>query len=84
MAGLAQLDGVKIWTSRDPSRSMAVVSFQPGNLDTRRLSTALFENDGISCSTNRGGLRFSPHFYNLHSEIDRALAAIKRHLSAGV
>ncbi len=84
MDGLAQLDGVVIRTSRDPSQSMAVVVFQPGNLDTRRLSTALYENDGISCSTNRGGLRFSPHFYNLHSEIDRALAAIKKHLSAGV
>jgi selenocysteine lyase/cysteine desulfurase len=84
MTGLSAMDGVTVWTSRDPSLSMAVVSVKPGDLDTRRLSTSLYENDGISCATNRGGLRFSPHFFVLHSEIDRALAAIRRALRTGV
>jgi selenocysteine lyase/cysteine desulfurase len=84
MTGLAAMDGVTVWTSRDPSQSVAVVSVKPGDLDTRRLSTSLYENDGISCATNRGGLRFSPHFFVLHAEIDRALAAIRRALRTGV
>src|SRR5918912_863321 len=34
--GLRKIDGVKLWTSTDPSRSVAVLSFQPGNLDVRK------------------------------------------------
>src|SRR5216683_2166004 len=41
IAGLKKIDGVRIWTSPDPARSVAVLSFQPGNLDIRKLSTAL-------------------------------------------
>jgi selenocysteine lyase/cysteine desulfurase len=88
MAGLSEMDGVQIWTNPDPSLSMAVVSFQPGNLDSRRLTAALYENDKIGCagrgSGSRGGIRLSPHFYNLHSEVDRALAAIKGYIATGV
>src|SRR5947199_5312510 len=42
VAGLSKIDGVRIWTSPDPARSAAVVSFQPGNLDVRKLSAALY------------------------------------------
>ena len=85
---LNKIDGVKVWTSPDPSRSAAVVSFLPGNLDVRRLSAALYENDRIGCATrggqDRGGLRFSPHFYNLQSEVERGVAAIKKYVATGV
>ena len=33
---------------------------------------------------DRGGLRFSPHFFNLHAEVDRTLAAIQRYVKTGV
>jgi selenocysteine lyase/cysteine desulfurase len=33
---------------------------------------------------DRPGLRFSPHFYNLHSEVDRTLEAIGRYMKSGV
>lgn len=88
MAGLSKIDGVKIWTSRDPARSAAVLSFQPGTLDVRKLSAALYQTDRIACATRGGqdrpGLRFSPHFYNSHAEVDRAVAAIKKYVAAGV
>jgi isopenicillin-N epimerase len=88
MAGLRKIDGVKIWTSPDPSRSAAVLSFQPGNLDVRKLSAALYQKDRIGCATRGGqdrpGLRFSPHFYNTHAEMDRAIAAVKKYMAAGV
>ena len=88
IAGLSKIDGIKIWTSTDPSRSVAVLSFQPGNLDVRKLSLALYQKDRVACATRGGqdrpGIRFSPHFYNTHAEIDRAVAAIKKYVSTGV
>ncbi len=86
--GLRKIDGVKIWTSPDPQRRAAVLSFQPGNLDVRKLSAALYQKDRIGCATrggpDRGGIRFSPHFYNTHAEMERAVAAIKKYMAAGV
>ena len=88
MAGLRKLDGVKLWTHADPARSAAIVSFQPGNLDPRKLTFALYEKDRIVCATragaDRGGLRFSPHLYNSHAQIERAVAALRRFLASGV
>ncbi len=85
---LRKLDGVKIWTSLDPARAAAVVSFQPGNLDPFKLAAALYERDRIGCAPraldDRGGLRFSPHFYNLPSEVERAVASLKRCMATGV
>src|SRR5262249_24535314 len=54
LQGLRTIDGLKIWTSPDPSLTVAVVSFQPGNLDVRKLATALYQKDHIGCAT-RGG-----------------------------
>ena len=82
------IDGVKMWTSPEPSLALAVVSFQPGSLDTRKLSTALYQKDRIGCATRGGqdrpGLRFSPHFYNTHADIERTLAAVKKYMATGV
>jgi selenocysteine lyase/cysteine desulfurase len=88
VAGLRRIDGVKLWTHPDPARSVAVVSFQPGSLDVAKLSAALYEKDRIAGAPrpgpDRGGLRFSPHFYNLHSEVERTLEAIGRYMKSGV
>ena len=86
--GLKKIDGVKIWTSPDPTRRVAVLSFQPGNLDVRKLSAALYQKDRIGCATrggqDRAGLRFSPHFYNTHADVDKAIAAVKKYMASGV
>ena len=88
IAGLKKIDGVKIWTSPEPSRAAAVLSFQPGNLDIRKLSTALYQKDRIGCATRGGqdrpGLRFSPHFYNTHADVEKAVAAVKKYMATGV
>jgi len=88
MDGLKKIDGVKIWTSPDPSRSVAVLSFQPGNLDVGKLSAALYQKDRIGCATRGGqdrpGLRFSPHFYNTHADVEKTVAAVKKYMSTGV
>jgi selenocysteine lyase/cysteine desulfurase len=86
--GLRRIDGVKVWTPADAERCHSVVSFLPGSLDPTKLQAALYEKDRIVCATrggrDRGGLRFSPHFYNLHEEVERTLAAVKRHMASGV
>jgi selenocysteine lyase/cysteine desulfurase len=86
--GLKTVDGVKIWTSPDPSRRSAVLSFLPGNLDIRKLSAALYQKDRIGCATrggqDRAGLRFSPHFYNTHADVEKTVAAVKKYMATGV
>ena len=86
--GLRKIEGVKIWTSLDPSRAVAVVSFLPGRLDIGKLSSALYAKHRIGCATrvgsDRPGIRFSPHFYNTTAEMERAIAAIKQHMVSGV
>ena len=86
--GLQKMDGMKLWTNPAPDRSGTVVSFQPGSLDVRKLADALYENDHIACATRGGsdrpGLRFSPHVYNLHQEVDRVLAALRKYAARGV
>jgi len=88
IAGLKKVDGVKIWTSLDPSRSVAVLSFLPGNLDIRKLSLALYQKDRIGIATrggqDRAGIRLSPHFYNTMADVDRTVAAVKKYMAAGV
>ena len=88
MAGLRKIDGVKIWTSPDPSLAVAVLSFLPGSLDVRKLAAALYQKDRIGCATRGGqdrpGIRFSPHFYNTAADIDRTVAAVKKYMTTGV
>jgi selenocysteine lyase/cysteine desulfurase len=88
MDGLRRLDGVRLWTHPDPERSHAIVSFQVGSLDPAKLQAALYEKDGIVCATRTGsdrpGIRLSPHLYNTHAEVDRALGGIQRALAQGV
>src|SRR5881392_1150628 len=88
IAGLRKIDGVKIWTSPEPSRTVAVVSLQPGSLDVRKLAAALYQKDRIGCAIRGGqdrpGLRFSPHFYNTHADIERTVAAVKKYMASGV
>jgi isopenicillin-N epimerase len=87
MAGLRKLSGVKLWTDPDPARSAAIVIFQPGALDVRKLGVALTA-DRIVCTTRTGdhnpGLRLAPHFYNTMDEMDRVVGRIGQYLASGV
>jgi selenocysteine lyase/cysteine desulfurase len=88
MDGLKAIPVVTIWTHPAPDRSWAVVSFQPGTLDARRLGDALYEKERIACATRGGddrpGLRISPHFYNLAAEIDRTVVAVAKYMKSGL
>ena len=88
LAGLRKIDGFKPFTSPEPERTGAVVTFAPGSLDMRKLVAALYQNDKVAVTTGggagRNGLRVSPHFYNTPEEIERLLAALTRYSQSGV
>jgi isopenicillin-N epimerase len=88
MTELGRLDGVKLWTSPDPSLSAAVVVFQPGNLDVRKLAESLYRRDRVATATRAGtdrpGIRLSPHFYNLQEEMERVVGAVRGYLRTGL
>ena len=64
-----------------------MVRFWPGELDPGRVLEAL-EEDGIVAAAgsnpHRGGVRFSPHFYNTEADIERAIDAIGRYMRQGL
>lgn len=88
VAGLQRVDGVTFWTQADSIRSAAIIVFKPGSVDPRRLVTALYEKERVvgaaAGGNSRPGVRFSPHFYNTMDEMDRTVAAVKKHMAAGV
>jgi selenocysteine lyase/cysteine desulfurase len=83
MAGLSKIDGVKVLTDRDPSRSVATVRFQHP-MNGQKLAAALYEKDRLAFQGGGNSLRVSPHFFNTHEEIDRTVAAIRRYMSGGL
>ena len=84
--GLRQIMGVRVWTHPRADRSAAIVTFLPGRTDPAKLAAALYENDHIVTNARgsgvRGGIRLSPHFYVLHAEVDRTLAAIRKYMTS--
>ena len=85
--GLNAIDGVHMWTAAEPELRAAVVTFRPGELDPRQVIGAL-EEDGIVAASrggsDRGGIRFSPHFYNMEVDIERGIDAIGRYMRRGL
>ena len=84
---LSALDGVHMWTSTDPARRAAVVTFRPGELSGGDV-VAVLERDGIVAAarggSDRPGVRLSPHFYNSHTDVERAVSAIRGYLRTGL
>jgi selenocysteine lyase/cysteine desulfurase len=83
MEGLSKIDGVKVLTHRDRSRSVATVRFQH-SMNGQKLTAALLEKDRLAFQGGGNSVRVSPHFFNLHEEIDRTVAAIKRYAAGGL
>jgi selenocysteine lyase/cysteine desulfurase len=84
IARLADIRGVTMWTSREPARSAAIVTFKPGTLDPAALAATLYQKERIACTgrggADRPGIRFSPHFFNTEAEVDRAAAAVRKYM----
>jgi selenocysteine lyase/cysteine desulfurase len=83
MEGLSKIDGIKLLTHRDRARSVATVRLQH-SMNGQKLTAALFEKDRLAFQGGGNSLRISPHFFNLHEEIERTVAAIKRYASGAL
>jgi selenocysteine lyase/cysteine desulfurase len=81
MQGLQAIPGGRVFTSTDPARSGAIVTFQAGTAGSG-LTTTLYKEHGVICASGggaaKGSLRFSPHFYNTRREVDSLVAAVKK------
>jgi len=84
---LQKIKDINIFTSNERALRSAVVTFRPANLEPAKVVKAL-EEDGIVAANQGGkdwaGVRFSPHFYNSNSDVERAVGAIRRYLQKGL
>ena len=84
---LQKTKGVYLYTSNERALRSAVVTFRPANLEPTKVVKAL-EEDGIVAANLGGkdwaGVRFSPHLYNSNSDVEKAVAAIRRYLRKGL
>ena len=78
---LADREGYPCTTPRDPARRGGTVAVNVEHAYEISQSLKALE---ILCDYRPGaGIRFSPHFYNLDSEIDAAIKAIREIQSTG-
>lgn len=81
MQGLQAIPGGRVFTSTDATRSGAIVTFQAGTQAANTQIAALYQKHGVICASAsgaaRGGLRFSPHFYNTRKEVEALVAAVR-------
>ena len=66
--------GVSLVTPADRDRRAGIVTLRPR--DTAAAAARLTEA-GVVFSVREGGIRFSPHFYNTHEEVDAALEVLE-------
>ena len=82
-----RIEGVRMFTPRDPALRAGVVTFDPAGLEPAKVLAAL-ESDGIVAASRGGsdrpGIRFSPHLYNSFGDVEKAIGAIRRYVRAGL
>ena len=76
-AGLATIPGADVLGSTDATRWSGIVSARLAGVDANAFAARL-ATEGIVCAARRGGLRVSPHFYNLEKEIEVFINLISR------
>lgn len=73
-----KIPNVKFITPIEHPMCWGVVVFEVPGLDSRKALDALYGKFNIGCATMGSNIRFSPHFYNLPAEIERAVDAVAR------
>ncbi len=73
-----RIPNVKFVTPIDHTMCWGVVIFEIPGLDSRKALDVLYGQNGIGCAAMGPNIRFSPHFYNPLSEIERAVDAVAR------
>lgn len=76
MAGLEDIDGIRVASPREPERRSGIVSIRPERIAPPALSERL-KAHGIVTVARGDRVRLSPHFYQGEATIDRVLSAIE-------
>ena len=75
--GLKQgIPNIKFITPMEHPMSWGVVVFNIPGLDSREALDVLYGQHGVGCAAMGPHIRYSPHFYNPLSEIERAVDAV--------
>lgn len=77
MQRLTAIPGVAAITPADPARRAGIVTIRPPEGLSPENLFHLLRNRGVTLAVREGLLRFSPHFYNSPSDIDRAAAQMR-------
>lgn len=85
-SGLAEIPGVKLYTSNDPKLSAALTSFSIGELEHAAVLAAFNEHYSLFPRTirNFNAIRISTHIYNTEEEVDRCIIAAKEIATKGL
>jgi selenocysteine lyase/cysteine desulfurase len=79
--GLAEIDGVKLWTSKSPELSCGLTLFSIREIPMANVKDAIMERDRIYIRDMRTGnlnaVRASTHVYNMPEEVDRLIASVR-------
>lgn len=75
MERLAEHDRLFLVTPVNPRQRAGIVAFRVGGVDNRKLYRQLLEKR-IVCAFRGGAIRFSPHYYNSMTELDKAIDII--------
>ncbi len=77
---LGQTGKVELLNNQQLGRYGGIVTFRPRRGDINTLFKQLIKNN-IFCAQRGGGIRFSPHFYTPHEQLDEAVRRVDEFLS---
>ena len=81
-AGLAQVPGVKLWTSEDPRFAAGLTLFSIRDLPMEHIQKAILARDRIYIRTmttgNLNAVRAATHIYNMPAEVDHLIASVRQ------
>jgi len=77
----ARASGYEVITPRNPEERSGIVTFQVSGADPQALWKALLARN-VVCSPRLGGIRLSPHFYNVSGEITRFFEIVKEEVQS--
>jgi selenocysteine lyase/cysteine desulfurase len=70
---LIDAKGLELLSPREMERRAGIVTFRIPGVDQQAIYRALMERN-LMCASRGGGLRFSPHFYTLEEQLERAVS----------
>lgn len=78
---MEKIKDIRIHSPRNPTRMSSILSFSHERISNQQLFT-LLQAEGLICALRGPGVRFSPHFYQNTSLLEKAVDILKYKLKA--